>query len=371
MAIAILLALAAVFTADAIVCGTRTGAERPRAIRHGLGAFAVVFGLAMLVREMTGAPITARALLHGAEASLAAAGAGALFLFSVRKKRKFLRKRDAVCAVIALAAILASRRVDAGVVIAAGLAAALAVPRLLALPEGLAWPHLRAGLITLHLIAIVLVAIPAPVGGMDRSAWKDPTVQAEFSAWSARLGVSPKSLEDRVWSLANLEMGARDRITSPVWPYIDFTGTDQPWRMFVAPHRFPSRWQIQVRRAGAAADDFETVFEERSREHRWREDFFRQERVRSGIFRYSWPEYSYDAGLLCDWSASRLFEEQPDVVEVRCRFYKAPSPSPEQVLSHTEPEGHWEQEHRVRRPGDPPPAGSKLQMAPLRLGGPR
>src|SRR4051812_10269912 len=147
MAIAILLALAALFTADAVVCGTRTGADRRRAVRHGLGAFGVVFGLAMLVRGMTGAPAAARPPGHAGEAAVAAGAAGALFLWIVRRRRRFLRKRDAVIVAAALASALAARRVDACVVIAAAGLALLAVPRLLALPEGLAWPHLRAGLI--------------------------------------------------------------------------------------------------------------------------------------------------------------------------------------------------------------------------------
>ena len=43
-----------------------------------------------------------------------------------------------------------------------------------------AWAHIRTLFIAVHLLAITLMALPAPSGGMSRSAWKDPTVQAEF-----------------------------------------------------------------------------------------------------------------------------------------------------------------------------------------------
>ena len=60
------------------------------------------------------------------------------------------------------------------------------------------WPQFRTGLITLHLIAIVLKAIPAPEGGMVKRL-AHPTVQAEIRQWSQNqesIGVdtTPKQL---------------------------------------------------------------------------------------------------------------------------------------------------------------------------------
>ncbi len=208
------------------------------------------------------------------------------------------------------------------------------------------WPHVRAALVTIHLVAIVIAAIPAPVGGMSRRAWSDPTVQDEFRAWGARLGVEPKKLEDFMWDLGTRWMGLRRKVMRWVWPYLEVTGTDQPWRMFVAPHRHPSRFQVQVRTADA---DFETLFEERSSEYRWRETFFEQERLRSILFRYSWNEYSGDARRTCEWLAREIFVERPDAVEVRCRYWKARSPSPREAREGAEMEGRWTQVKQVRR----------------------
>src|SRR5438874_800880 len=65
-------------------------------------------------------------------------------------------------------------------------------------------PHARGALVALHLLAITLMALPAPGEGMIREAWKDPSVQSEFAAWSDRcnrlgLHVTPEEFETRLW----------------------------------------------------------------------------------------------------------------------------------------------------------------------------
>ena len=57
--------------------------------------------------------------------------------------------------------------------------------------RGRAWPHIRALLISVHVLAVILGALPAPSGGMKRGAWRDPTVQDEFAAWRGRLPDRP------------------------------------------------------------------------------------------------------------------------------------------------------------------------------------
>jgi hypothetical protein len=196
------------------------------------------------------------------------------------------------------------------------------------------WPGLRAAFVGFHLFAIVLSAIPAPAGGMNRRNWKDPTVQGEFRAWGNRLGVDPATLEETLFGFASGWMQARDLWLAPVTPYLDVTGTDQPWRMFVAPHRHPARFRVEVQSAPAA--DWELLFEERSDDAHWRRDFFDAERTRSVLFRYAWPEYSREGRQLCSWIAGEVFAERAEVQKVRCRYWKAPSPSPEEAASGAE-----------------------------------
>ena len=116
--------------------------------------------------------------------------------------------------------------------------------------------NLLALLVAAHLLAITLQALPAPGGGMSRSTWKDPTVQAEFDAWRVRLNGwgwdgTTAQLEDQLWDFAKGFMERRDQVLTPFKPYYKHAGTTQAWRMFVAPHRYPAR-RRSSRGAGAS-----------------------------------------------------------------------------------------------------------------------
>ena len=43
----------------------------------------------------------------------------------------------------------------------------------------------RAVFVAYHIVAITLQALPAPAGGMSRTAWKEPTVQGEIASFGA------------------------------------------------------------------------------------------------------------------------------------------------------------------------------------------
>ncbi len=194
---------------------------------------------------------------------------------------------------------------------------------------------------------MVLTAIPAPVGGTDRAAWKNPTAQMEFAAYARVLRMAPEDFEEQLYRLAIFWMNFRALYLRPVEPYLRITGTDQPWRMFVGPDRYPPRFQLQLR---TAATDFVTLYEERSPEHVWHEEFFTQERVRSHTYRYAWPEYVWAAEQNCNWLARRVFDEKADATQVRCRFWKQKTPSAEQARAGAPLEpGSWIHETVVLR----------------------
>ena len=209
------------------------------------------------------------------------------------------------------------------------------------------WKHLRAALVLAHIVSMVLLAIPAPVGGTDRAAWKNPTAQLEFAAYARFLHVPPDEFEEKLYQLAIFWMGFRNQYLRPVYPYVNLTGTDQPWRMFVGPDRYPPRFQLQFRTAAA---DFTTLYQERSDEFTWHEDYFTQERVRSYTYRYAWNEYVYSENQNCAYLARLIFAEKPDATQVRCRFWKQKTPSAEDVVigMPLEP-GSWVQELVVSR----------------------
>lgn len=196
-----------------------------------------------------------------------------------------------------------------------------------------AWPQVRAALIALHLVAITLMALPAPVGGMNRKAWAEPTVQAELDAWAARLGVDRDTFEDQLWDVASAVMTVRTAALKPFRPYYRLCGTHQSWRMFVAPHVYPSRLQVRVR----TGKDWQTVYEVRSAEHAWHREQLDTDRMRSAVFRYGWTTYEPTYRQFAKWLADQALADFPDADEVQVRFVKARTPTPEQARAGEEP----------------------------------
>lgn len=199
--------------------------------------------------------------------------------------------------------------------------------------------QVRTVLVGLHVLAITLMALPAPGGAMSRSAWKKPTVQAEFAAWRGRLAswgveLSPEEFEDGLWDLSVQLMGGREVMLAPFDWYYLYCGTWQSWRMFVAPHTHPSRLYVDIYEDGA----WRPVYVGRSPEHDWMADVFDHDRMRSATFRYAWRKYAGTYTPFTKWIAKRGAVDFPDAEKLRVRYQKGPTPSPEQTLAGEPPE---------------------------------
>jgi hypothetical protein len=184
--------------------------------------------------------------------------------------------------------------------------------------------------------AIVVSAIPSPEGGLSRSNWNDPTVKAEMKAWSSVFGMEPEPFTDRLYQVA---VGYQQALDVVLWPAVRWerlTGTGQSWKMFVAAHRYPSRFRIEAR---DGADVWTLLFEERNHDAAWMATPLGVERLRASIFRWSWPQYAKHGRRACATLALRAFAEDASRTEVRCRFLTARSPSADEVRSGRIPEG--------------------------------
>lgn len=204
---------------------------------------------------------------------------------------------------------------------------------------------MRAAWITAHLVAIGVCAFPAPVGGMNRSSWHDPTVRAELDAWRGRLasvGVhrTAEQFEDDLWGAMTTFMSVRGAVVRPFERYYALAGTSQSWRMFVAPQRYPARLSVDVFEDGA----WRPLFEERSDTATWNRDIFDHDRLRAAIFRYSWPKYSHEWRAFADWMGRRAAVDQPRAEELRARFFRYRTLSPAEAAAGVEAEGKFEHE---------------------------
>lgn len=207
------------------------------------------------------------------------------------------------------------------------------------------WPQIRGVLVAAHVVAVLLMATPSPSAGLRRSAWKDPTVQAEFKAWNKRfnaMGVdwTQPEMEQHLWDFAVGWDEARTALLKPFTPYGRYLGASQAWRMFVAPHRFPTRLHVDIERDG----QWEPVFIERSELYTWREEVFGHDRMRSAVFRFGWSQFKKSWQQFTEWVAVRAAEDFPDATRVRVRMYKYQTLSPQDAAAGAEPKGSFQQD---------------------------
>ena len=209
--------------------------------------------------------------------------------------------------------------------------------------------HLRGLFVAGHLVAITLMALPAPEGGMNRASWQDPTVQGELAAWTGRLNrlgvdVTPAQVEEALWQAAVDYMRLRGRVLAPFQLYYAYCGTGQSWRMFVAPHRYPTRLHIDLEEHGR----WRPLYAERDPRHDWLGRWLDHHRMRSAVFRFGWQEFGGDYRQFVDWVARRAALDFPAASRVRVYFVKYRTPSPEEVRAGRRPEGEVVHEE-VRR----------------------
>lgn len=190
--------------------------------------------------------------------------------------------------------------------------------------------HLLAAFVAWHALAMLVSSLPSPGRGMDRSYWKDPTVQVELTTWAGMLHANPGTFQDQVFEAAKLVQGAKNTAYAPFKPWLKATNTAQSWKMFVAPHRFPARPEIQVRGEGG---EWETVYLEGDPSATWRLERFATERMRAATFAWGWPQADARWRAACGAFAEELFDERSGVEAVRCRYLKRQSPSAAEVMA--------------------------------------
>jgi hypothetical protein len=202
---------------------------------------------------------------------------------------------------------------------------------------------LRGVLVGLHLVAITLVAFPAPGAVVvDPEAWKLPDIQEDVVGLSERLDsvgitITPQELQDCVIDWANTYMSLRQRVLVPFQPYYDYCGTYQSWRMFGAATRTPTRLHIDVEENGV----WRSVYVERSSEHDWLGHWLDHCRFRPVLFRFGARRYEWALPEFAAWVAKHAARDFPDAARVRVHFYEFRTLPSEEVRSGRRPTGHF------------------------------
>jgi hypothetical protein len=208
------------------------------------------------------------------------------------------------------------------------------------------WPHVRAVLVALHVVAVTVLALPVPDGVQDRATWQQPTVRQEMRDWADALNAvgfetTPEVLEDRLWHLAHGYATARDSVLAPFGPYYEYCGTFQGWRMFSGPQMFPATLHIDISEAGA----WRPVFVERDRRYGWLARELDSYRFRALRFRMqSSVGFEGDYELFARWVAVRAANDFPTADRVRVRLFRYRLQTPAEVQAATPVFGQFEQE---------------------------
>jgi hypothetical protein len=183
--------------------------------------------------------------------------------------------------------------------------------------------QLRAAFVLFHVVAITVMSIPAPVGGMEEARWATPAGKRELHQWAEALGTSDQALRDVVWKAGGAWLSFRNDLVAPFRPYLVYTGSRQSWRMFSMVSHEQGQLAISVDRGNGR----EPVFV--SYEHElWRRTELRQERTRTILNDFFgresksvWPGF---VDRLADWAR----EDFPDAKTLEVEISTRPTPDP-------------------------------------------
>ncbi len=191
--------------------------------------------------------------------------------------------------------------------------------------------HLRAAFFVLHLAAIGLLCLPAPVGALNQRSYNDPNVQAIFHDYATSLqglglDVGATALQDKAWRTGRRLLSLRRTLVQPLRPYTALTGSHQGWRMFGMVNRQPARLEVHVQTHPEGP--WQPVYAMRSPKHNWRRFTLDQERVRGLFNDFSHLRNRRRFRQVSGWFAREILAEHPAAARVRVSMVLLPSPDP-------------------------------------------
>jgi hypothetical protein len=177
------------------------------------------------------------------------------------------------------------------------------------------WKKLRAGLLGLLVAWNVLGAYPTP-GDVTEEKLKEGVAKKELDRWVRRLrsfgfDTDHERLGRGYAGLANGVNAVRNFVMAPIQPVMDFTGTQQGWRLFSLPNERPHVLRVTGERRGKKRVLYETWSESRT----FLGETLEFRRVRA-LYNPSsqGPPNTYDA--FARRLSERVFEQKPELDSV-------------------------------------------------------
>lgn len=184
---------------------------------------------------------------------------------------------------------------------------------------------LLAVFVAFHVLAVLVLALPANGRLGDRAVWESRENQLQFARW-AKLGVARDGpeLDQRLWNLVQSYLSAREVAVAPFELYREYCGVGQGWRMFSNPQSHPAYIHVELRRGAS----FEPIYVSRSTQYDWRARQLDHHRVRKlfgRIARSTEQELWEQFGA---WAAQRAAQDFPDALELRIWQERRVTPEP-------------------------------------------
>jgi hypothetical protein len=204
---------------------------------------------------------------------------------------------------------------------------------------------LRSGLLALVIFISLVDALPLS-SPPSRKTLGDVAVQEElgrFAELFTSLGhpMTTPEMEDAVFHGAKRYSSTRSIVLKPFKRWRRETGTGQAWGFFGYPETHPY-WIVVEGRPGPEAP-WETLYEPRSGEHDLLRSKLRYRRVQ-----FMWVDVptrgtpGATTGRLADHVAPEVFEERPDLNEMRLYIRRGRTPRPGKT-SNKAPKQQWPQ----------------------------
>lgn len=188
--------------------------------------------------------------------------------------------------------------------------------------------RLRPVLVALHVVAVVLLALPTPQVS-DKELAK-PSVQAWFRRTAASLRdlgvpVTSEGLQGAVVGPGRVYTSALEALRKPAVRYADVVGAHQSWRMFAGVPGKSARLVIEVEEGG----QWRTIHVSRSAAHPWRRSWFDHLRTRTLVHPFTSEEQRGRYRRLHKHLLPIIAQDFPDAARARFSMERVLVPAPD------------------------------------------
>lgn len=179
-----------------------------------------------------------------------------------------------------------------------------------------AWPHIRAGLILFHLLAVITLSLPGR-GFRNPRVWQTRVVKTDLADWSRTLGVPPDVLAESLQSVAAGWSKTRARLAKPFLRYASYAAMTQSWSMFASPQRNPAELHV----SGDAGNGMEPLYRPQDESAQLLSGFLDHNRVRKfrGRFGRRTPGKTFES--FAAYVAKLACRERADLVRVEVALW--------------------------------------------------